>query len=165
VQVQPGTRCIIYGWQIAITEQIAEAIHSPVYHSKSGSTEQKAAVLQHWRDGQPAWIIATSAFGLGIDHPAIQLVIHVGAPWSLIDFAQEVGRLGCDGAGGQSIVLVPPQWKPTPTTREGRPLGSTEAAMQTYLTTPMCCMSELSRFLDDDAQPCEPGALLCDHCI
>jgi hypothetical protein len=47
VQVQPGTRCIIYGWQIAITEQIAEAIYSPVYHSKSGSTEQKAAVLQH----------------------------------------------------------------------------------------------------------------------
>jgi hypothetical protein len=93
------------------------------------------------------------------------LVIHVGAPWSLIDFAQEVGRLGHDGAGRQSIMLVPPQWKPTPTTHEGRPLGSAEAVMQTYLTTPMCCVSELSRFLDDDAQPCEPGALLCDHCI
>jgi hypothetical protein len=37
--------------------------------------------------------------------------------------------------------------------------------MQTYLTTPTCRVSELSWFLDDDAQPCEPGALLCDHCI
>jgi superfamily II DNA helicase RecQ len=74
----------------------------------------------------------------------VQLVIHIGVPWSLINFAQEVGRLGRDGAGGQSIMLVPPQWKPTPTTREGRPLGSAEAAIQTYLTTPTCHMLELS---------------------
>ncbi|RHZ43201.1 uncharacterized protein CDV56_101253 [Aspergillus thermomutatus] len=164
-QLQPGTRCIIYGWQIAITEQIAEAIGSPIYHSKSGSVEEKAEVLQHWRDGQPAWVVATSAFGLGIDHPAVRLVVHVGVPWSLIDFAQEVGRLGRDGAGGQSVVLVPPQWKPTSTTREGRPLGLAEAAMQTYLSTPTCRVLELSRFLDDDACPCQPGALLCDRCI
>jgi hypothetical protein len=61
-------------------------------------------------------------------------------------------------------VLVPPQWKPTSTTREGRPLGSAEAAMQTYLTMPICCVLELSWFLDGDARPCGPGALLCDQC-
>jgi superfamily II DNA helicase RecQ len=164
-QLQPGTRCIIYCWKKAVAEQIAEAIGSPVYHSESGSAEEKAGALQHWRDGQPAWIVATSAFGLGIDHPAVRLVVHVGVPWSLIDFAQEVGRLGRDGAGGQSVLLVPPQWKPTMTNREGRPLGPAEAAMQTYITTTTCRVLELSRFLDDDARPCGPGALFCDRCI
>jgi hypothetical protein len=48
------------------------------------------------------------------------------------------------------------------TTREGRPLGSAEAAMQTYLTTPTCRVLELSWFLDGDARPYGPGALLCD---
>ena len=80
-----------------------------MYHSKSGSVEEKAEVLQQWRAGEPSYIAATSAFGMGIDHPAVRWVVHVGVPWSAIDFAQEVGRLGRDGAGGQSIVLVPIQ--------------------------------------------------------
>lgn len=85
-------RAIIYCRLKDAAEEVARAVNAPVYHSKSGSLEEKAETLQRWRNGAPP-IVATSAFGLGIDHPSVRWVIHVGLPWSAIDFAQEVGRL------------------------------------------------------------------------
>ncbi|OJJ51856.1 hypothetical protein ASPSYDRAFT_96097 [Aspergillus sydowii CBS 593.65] len=40
--------------------------------------------------------MATSAFGIGVDYPEVQDMVHVGVPSNMIDFAQEVGRLGPD---------------------------------------------------------------------
>lgn len=163
--MEPGTRAIIYCWRKDMAEEIAEVIQAPVYHSTSGSIEEKAAVLQSWRDGDPTYIVATSAFGLGIDHPAVRWVVHIGVPSSMIDFAQEVGRLGRDGGGGQSLVLVPPQWRATVNDRDGRSLGAAEAAMQIYIQTTRCRVQVLARFLDgDDGRGCTDDRLICDHC-
>ncbi|KKZ64044.1 hypothetical protein EMCG_01646 [[Emmonsia] crescens] len=90
-----------------IAEETAQAIECLVYHFMSGSAAEKVEMLQCWQDGDPAHIMATSVFDLGIDHPAVRWVVHVGVPCSMIDFAQEIGRLGRDGAGGQSLILVP----------------------------------------------------------
>lgn len=159
-----GTRAIIYCSLKDVAEEVAQMIDAPVYHSKSGSVEAKAEVLQQWRAGEPSYIVATSAFGMGIDHPAVRWVVHVGVPWSAIDFSQEVGRLGRDGAGGQSIVLIPPQWKATATDRNRRPLDGAEAAIQSYIGAGSCRVLELSRFLDGDGSPCTPEGLMCDQC-
>jgi superfamily II DNA helicase RecQ len=94
---------------------------------------EKAKVLQRWQEGDPSHIVATAAFGLGIDHPAVCWVVHVGVPSSMIDFAQEIGRLGRDGAGGQSLVLVPLWWRAAPQDRHARPLEAAEVAMQLYI--------------------------------
>jgi superfamily II DNA helicase RecQ len=158
------TRAIIYCSLRDIAEEVAQMIHCPVYHSRSGSVEEKAEVLQQWRAGEPSYIVATSAFGMSIDHPAVRWVVHVGVPWNAIDFAQEVGRLGRDGAGGQSIVLIPPQWKATTTDRHARPLDGAEAAMQSYIGTRGCRVLELSHFLDGDGRPCTGEARICDRC-
>jgi len=163
--MEPDTRAIIYCWRKDIAEEVAEVIQAPVYHSTSGSIGAKAAVLQAWRDGDPRYIIATSAFGLGIDHPAVRWVVHVGVPFSMIDFAQEVGQLGRDGGGGQSLVLVPPRWQGTVNNRDGRPLGTAEAAMQRYIQTPGCRVQVLARFLDgEEGRGCTDDQLTCDHC-
>ena len=162
--LEPGTRAIIYCWLKNVAEEVAEVIRAPVYHSTSGSVKEKAAVLQQWREGEPPFIVATSAFGLGIDHPAVQQVIHVGMPRSMVDFAQEVGRLGRAGGGGYSVLLVPPQWKPATVDRDNRPIKPVEEAMQKYVSTIKCRVKELSRFLDGDTHECEPDALICDNC-
>ncbi|KAJ5465271.1 uncharacterized protein N7458_000957 [Penicillium daleae] len=159
-----GTHAIIYCSLKDVAEEVAQMIDAPVYHSKSGSVEEKAEVLLQWRAGEPSYIVATSAFGMGIDHPAVRWVVHVGVPWSGIDFAQEVGRLGRDGGGGQSVVLIPAQWKATTTDRNGRPLDGAEAAMQSYIGASGCRVLELSRFLDGDGSPCTREALMCDRC-
>lgn len=147
-----------------VAEGVVQALDAPVYHSKSGSVEEKAQVLQRWRDGAPPYIVATSAFGMGIDHAAVRWVVHTGVPWDLINFTQEVGRVGRDGAGGRSIILVPPGWTSVLADSSGRPLGAAEAAMQRYIRVSTCRVFELSTFLDGGGRPCTTTALLCDCC-
>ncbi|OJD23078.1 hypothetical protein ACJ73_05575 [Blastomyces percursus] len=162
--IEPGTRAIIYCQRRDAAEEMAQATTAPVYQSRSGSIEEKAEALQRWHDGDPSHMVATSAFGLGIDHGAVRWVVHMGVPHSMIDFAQEVGRLGRDGAGGQSLILVPPRWRATTNDRDGRPLGAAEATMQTYIQTTTCRVLEMSRFLDEDGRACDSEALMCDRC-
>ncbi|KAG2179710.1 hypothetical protein INT44_006558 [Umbelopsis vinacea] len=160
-----GTRAIFYCSLKDVIEEVALAIDAPMYHSTSDNVEEKAKVLEQWRAGKPPYIVATSAFGMGIDHPKVRSVVHVGVPWSAIDFAQDVGRLGRDGDGGQSTVLVPHLWKDTTTDRNRRPLDNAEAAMHSYLSTICCRVLELSRYLDGEGgSPCIPESPMCDQC-
>lgn len=159
-----GERMIIYCCSKDLAEAIAPLIRAPVYHSVSGSTEEKAAVLQRWRDGKPPYIVATSAFGMGIDYPRVRWVIHVGVPWTLIDFTQEVGRAGRDGQGGRSVVLVQPGWKPRKDMRSGLRVEEGYRALDGYISATSCRAYELSQYLDEEGVACKPGAAMCDNC-
>jgi superfamily II DNA or RNA helicase len=159
-----GERGIIYCMRKDVSEELAAELEGPFYHSESGTPDEKAQVLERWRAGAPPFLVATSAFGMGVDHPAVRWVVHVGAPSNLVDFVQEVGRVSRDGAGGQSIVLLPPQWRPASNRRDGRPLDAMETAMEDFLDTHLCRRWVMSRTLDTEPQGCEPDSLLCDHC-
>lgn len=159
-----GERMIIYCCAKDLAEEIAQVIRAPVYHSVSGSTEEKAAVLQQWRDGKPPYIVATSAFGMGIDYPRVRWVVHVGVPWTLIDFTQEVGRAGRDGQGGRSVVLVQAGWKPRKDLRPGLRVEDGDGALDRYIGATTCRAYELSQYLDEEGVACKPGAAMCDNC-
>lgn len=104
-----GGHIIIYCCTKDLAEEVAQLLQAPVYHSVSGSTEEKAAVLQRWRDGEPPYIVATSAFGMGIDNPRVRWVIHIGVP---VD-ANRVyarGRTGWTGWTGRAIDRAGAGW-------------------------------------------------------
>lgn len=162
--LESGGRIIIYCCTKDLADEVGQLLQAPVYHSVSGSTEEKAAVLHRWRDGEPPYIVATSAFGMGIDHPHVRWVIHIGVPWTLIDFTQEVGRAGRDGRGGRSIVLVQAGWKPRSEIRTGWRLEDGDRALDRYIGATRCRAYELSQYLDDLGAACGPEALLCDNC-
>jgi len=78
--------------------------HTRFFHAGLTQTE-KDEVMQLLHQGKRCILVATNAFGLGIDLPKVRLVIHHSPPASLAAFVQEAGRAGRNGQEAFSVVL------------------------------------------------------------
>lgn len=76
-----------------------------IIHGESSSMNRND-VVERWKSGQLDVVVATSAFGLGIDYPHTRSIVHACLPETLNRFYQEVGRGGRDGKCSISL-LVP----------------------------------------------------------
>ncbi len=74
------------------------------YHGKMKRAKREAAQQAFMRGKKPI-MVATNAFGLGIDKPDVRLVIHAGLPLSMDGYVQEVGRAGRDGKKSRCVLF------------------------------------------------------------
>jgi len=80
---------------------------SAAYHAGfDGATRERAQ--QQFRDGALEVIVATNAFGMGIDRADVRIVIHLAPPGSIEAYYQEVGRAGRDGEPAIGLLLTSP---------------------------------------------------------
>jgi len=84
-------------------------IPSHRYHGKMNATERTKNQDGFMRRGRRTVMVATNAFGLGIDKPDIRYVMHYHAPGSLEQYVQEAGRAGRDGRRANCILLYAPE--------------------------------------------------------
>jgi ATP-dependent DNA helicase RecQ len=104
---RPG---IIYCATTVAVDQLAGALERagiPVvrYHGKMRAADRAAAQRRFMHPSRRLIMVATSAFGMGIDKPNIRYIVHYQAPGSLEQYVQEIGRAGRDGRPAHCILL------------------------------------------------------------
>ena len=104
---------IVYCASRAQTEEIAaflreKGLAAEHFHAKL-PPETKKSVQQRFIRGDLRVIVATNAFGMGIDKPDVRLVIHADIPGSLENYLQEAGRAGRDQQAARCVLLYTPE--------------------------------------------------------
>jgi DNA topoisomerase-3 len=88
----------------ALALRLGERLRSAAYHAGMGPAERER-VQTAFLSGRLDAIVATIAFGMGIDKADVRTVIHAALPASIEGYYQEIGRAGRDGAPSRALLL------------------------------------------------------------
>ena len=107
-----GQPCLVYATYQASAEAVASYLHSQgvkaaAYHAGLPDT-QRNRVQTRFMQGTLQVVVATVAFGMGINMSNIRCVVHYDPPKSLEEYVQQVGRAGRDGEASAGVLLMAP---------------------------------------------------------
>jgi ATP-dependent DNA helicase RecQ len=174
VRERRGKSGVVYCGSRDGCERVAQTLRDAgtnaiAYHAGFDAKDRDKR-LERFLAEDGAVMVATIAFGMGVDKPDVRFVIHADPPGSLEAYWQEIGRAGRDGEPAEGITLYGPSDIAWSLRRlEGRPMAEEVKQVQTrkvrqlfaMLDGAVCRPQAVRRYFGEtDAQPCG----VCDIC-
>ena len=174
VRERRGKSGVVYCGSRDGCDRVAQALRDAgtnaiAYHAGFDAKDRDKR-LERFLAEDGAVMVATIAFGMGVDKPDVRFVIHADPPGSLEAYWQEIGRAGRDGEPAEGITLYGPSDIAWSLRRlEGRPMAEEVKQVQTrkvrqlfaMLDGAVCRPQAVRRYFgEQDAQPCG----VCDIC-
>jgi ATP-dependent DNA helicase RecQ len=110
-----------------------KGIAAVAYHAGM-AMKDRDRIQEAWVKGEQQVIVATNAFGMGVDKSDVRLVIHYDLPAGMEEYYQEAGRAGRDGLTAYCIIVVSPSARDNLLTRTEQSFPAVEAIKQVYVS-------------------------------
>ncbi|MFH5804505.1 DNA helicase RecQ [Alienimonas sp. DA493] len=174
VRRHEGESGIVYCISRKKVDETADAlrglgVRAIAYHAGMTKEERTAAQDAFLADEEDV-VVATVAFGMGIDKPDVRFVVHAGMPKSIEHYQQEAGRAGRDGLASECLLLHSGGdyrfWKSTLSELPPEPRANAEQslnALYDYAQGALCRHKALVRYFGQDLEGDDCGA--CDICL
>ena len=174
IKMNPGKSGIIYCLSRKKVEELAEILQANDIQAKAYHAGMDSSMRSQTQDDfimeKIDVIVATIAFGMGIDKPDVRYVIHYDIPKSLEGYYQETGRAGRDGGEGQCIAFYNNKdLQKLEKFLEGKPLAEQDIGRQllrettAYAESSVCRRKLLLHYFGENYEVDNCGS--CDNCL
>ena len=165
---------IIYCFTRKETETLSQSLNSAgfntlAYHAGL-KAEQRDEIFKKFKNESIKIIVATIAFGMGIDKGNIRFVLHTSMPKTIENYSQEIGRAGRDGLNADVLLLYSKADEvgkrrfidELPDSNYKTSNYKKLETMYRFAISSKCRHQSIAKYFDDDIEVCED---ICDNCI
>ena len=164
---------IVYAFSRKDTEQITQFLQEKGYSAKAYhaglSPSIREKVYTQFLNDELNIVVATIAFGMGIDKSNIRFVVHTSMPKTLENYYQEIGRAGRDGLEATTLLLYTKadeiskiaQMDDITDIEYKKILEEKLHKMYQYSSSSLCRHQTIAKYFDDSIEPCKT---MCDNC-